>query len=201
MVLTDNEELAELARSLRTFGWIRDSLNGDKMAEKYKNIDPRYLFINTGYNFRPTEIQGAFGIHQLGKLEDFIKVRTENAEFWNRNLKDYQDYLLLPIEREQTRRVWFNYPFTIKHGAPFTRKEFSDFLESKGVETRPVMAGNIDEQPAMALFKYRKSGELKNSSDIMHNTFLIGNHQGIGKIERAAVLAYVKEFLSMKTKG
>ena len=59
-----------------------------------------------------------------------------------------------------------------------------NFLEQKGIETRPVMAGNIAEQPAMKLFKYRKAGELNNSKIIMRNSFFFGNHHGIGKVER-----------------
>jgi len=59
MVVTDNDEFAELARGLRVFGWIRDLKDKDKIAKKYNGIDPRFLFINVGYNFRPMEIQGA----------------------------------------------------------------------------------------------------------------------------------------------
>jgi len=201
MVLTNNEELAELARSLRNFGWIRDLRNGDKIAKKYRDIDPRYLFVNTGYNFRPTEIQGAFGIHQLGKLEKFIEIRRGNARFWDENLKEYEGYLLLHGEREGTRRVCFEYPITIRPDAPFTRKELVNFLEGKGVETRPIMAGNIDEQPVMRLFDYRRVGDLPNSRFIMRNSFLFGNHQGIGKIEREAIISYISEFMSMQAKS
>ena len=34
-----------------------------------RRIDERFLFVNLGYNFRATEVQGAFGIHQVPKLE------------------------------------------------------------------------------------------------------------------------------------
>ncbi len=195
MVLTNNEELAELAKALRVFGWVRDLKNKDKITRAYKNIDPRYLFINIGYNFRPTEIQGAFGIHQLGKLEKFIEIRRENAKFWSERLEKFRDYLLLHNEREGTRHVWFGYPITIKPGAPFTRKELMDFLEGKEVETRPIMAGNIDEQPVMRLFKYRKLGNLPNSRLITRNSFFFGNHQGIGHEEREAIAEYIEQFM------
>ena len=195
MVLTNNEELAELAKALRVFGWVRDLKNKDEIASEYENIDPRYLFVNIGYNFRPTEMQGAFGIHQLGKLEKFIEIRRSNAQFWAERLKKFKDYLLLHSEREGTRHVWFGYPITVKPGAPFTRKELADFLEEKGVETRPIMVGNIDEQPAMRLFNYRKSGSLPNSKWITRNSFFFGNHHGIGHEEREAVAEYIEQFM------
>lgn len=195
MVLTSNEELAELAKALRVFGWIRDLKDKDKIVKKYKDIDPRYLFSNIGYNFRPTEIQGAFGIHQLEKLDKFIEIRRQNAKFWFENLREYENYLLLHTEREGTKHVWFGYPITVKPATPFSREEIVNFLEAKGVETRPIMAGNIDEQPAITLFPYRKLGDLPNSRFIMRNSFFFGNHHGIGEEERKTIVNYVEEFV------
>jgi CDP-6-deoxy-D-xylo-4-hexulose-3-dehydrase len=200
MVLTNNEEYAELAKSLRAHGWIRELKNRNEIAKKYKEIDARFLFINSGYNVRPTEIQGAFGIHQIKKLDKFIEIRRNNARYWTEKLKVYSDYLLLPEERKGTKHVWFGYPITVKPIAPFTRKDFVDFLEQKGIETRPVMAGNIAEQPAMKLFKYRKADELNNSKIIMRNSFFFGNHQGIGKVEREYIADCISEFIEQKIK-
>lgn len=198
MVLTNNEELGELAKALRVFGWIRDLRNKDNIIKRHKDIDPRFLFINIGYNLRPTEIQGAFGIHQIKKLDKFIEIRRENANFWTDNLRQYSDYLWLHKEKERTRHVWFGYPITIKPDAPFTRREMVDFLEKRGVETRPIMSGNIDEQPAMRLFPYRRVGELPNSRLIMRSSFFFGNHHGIGKEEREAIVDYIGEFIGRR---
>ncbi|MFC2007786.1 DegT/DnrJ/EryC1/StrS family aminotransferase [Chloroflexota bacterium] len=196
MVMTSNEELAELARTLRVFGWIRDLRNREEVAEKHKDIDPRFLFVNTGYNLRPTEVQGAFGMHQIKKLDEFIKIRQDNARFWTESLREFSDYLVLYEERPGTRHVWFGYPVTVKPDAPFTKKELVDFLESKNLETRPVFTGNIDEQPALRLFNYRKAGNLPNARVVQRQSFFFGNHQGIGKQEREAVVEYFREFMS-----
>jgi CDP-4-dehydro-6-deoxyglucose reductase, E1 len=194
MVVTNNDEYAELARALRVFGWVRDLKDKDKIAAEYPDFDPRYLFVTTGFNLRPTEIQGAFGIHQIGKLDKFIEIRRQNAQYWSESLKKYSGQLLLHEERKNTRHVWFGYPITVKPGAGFTWKELAAFLEAKGLETRPVMVGNMDEQPAMKQVNYRK-GELPNSRYIMRNSFFFGNHHGIGREEREAIAGYVKEFM------
>ena len=199
MVMTNNEEYAELAKALRVFGWVRDLQDRDEIANKYKDIDPRFLFVNIGYNFRPTEIQGAFGIHQIKKLDKFVEIRRQNANFWTENLKKYSDYLWLHEEREGTKHVWFGYPLTVNPNAPFTRKELVNFLEGKGVETRPIMAGNMDEQPAMKLFRYKRVGDLPNSKLVTRNSFFFGNHHGIGKQGRKAILDYIIEFMSSRT--
>ncbi len=198
MIVTDNDEYAELCRAMRVFGWIRDLANKDELAKKYANIDSRFLFVNAGFNFRPTEMQGGFGIHQMKKLEDFIQIRRVNADFWTKQLEKYSDSLILPHELPGTRHVWFGYPITVKPEAGFTRSDLVKFLESKGLETRPIMAGNIEEQPAMRMFKYRKSGDLKNAKFISTNSFFFGNHQGIGEEERNAVVKYFNEFMSRR---
>jgi CDP-6-deoxy-D-xylo-4-hexulose-3-dehydrase len=194
MVVTDNDEYAELARALRVFGWVRDLKDKEKIAAGYKDIDPRYLFITAGYNLRPTEVQGAFGIHQIGKLEKFIEIRRQNARFWTDNFTKYAPQILLHEERKGTRHVWFGYPVTVRPGAPFNRDRLMSFLEAKGVETRGIMAGNIAKQPAMRHVNYRK-GELPNSEYIMRHSFFFGNHQGIGREEREAIAAYFREFM------
>ena len=196
MVLTSNEEFAELARALRAFGWVRGLKERDRLAESYSDIDPKFLFVNTGYNIRPTEIQGAFGIHQIKRLEEFIDIRRDNASYWTESLKEFSEYLLLHQERPGTRHVWHHYPVTVRPDAPFSRKELEGFLNQKGLETRPIMTGNMAEQPVMGLFKYRKVGGLPNARIIQRQSFLFGCHQGIGKEEREAVVEYFREFMA-----
>lgn len=195
MLLTDSDEYAELARALRVFGWVRDLEGREALAREHPEMDRRFLFTNIGYNLRPTEIQGAFGIHQIGKLEGYIEIRRENARYWREKLAPFGHHLHLHHEVEDTRHVWYGYPVTVRPEAPFTRKELVNHLEARGVETRPIMAGNIDEQPAMRLYPYRKVGDLPNSRLIHRNAFFFGNHHGIGQEQRTAIVEYVTEFM------
>ncbi len=80
MVVTNNEDYFELAKSLRVFGWARNLKNYEEHTRKHPNIDKRFLFVNRGFNFRPTEIQGAFGIHQIKKLDKFIENKTRKCK-------------------------------------------------------------------------------------------------------------------------
>ena len=193
MIVTNNEELAEMGKTLRTFGWTRDLKNKNKINSEYPEIDPRFLFVNTGYNFRPTEIQGAFGRNQLPKLESLIKIRRENALFWNDELSKYSEYLILP-KRNLENHVYFGYAITIKKNSPFSREKLTKFLESKGIETRPIMSGNYIEQPAAKLINYQKHGELNNAKLIMRNSFFIGNHHKVTQKERELVVNSFNDF-------
>ena len=194
MIVTNNDSLADTAKILRAFGWPRDSKHKEEISSKYPKIDSRFLFVNLGYNFRPTEIQGAFGLNQIKKLDNFIKIRRENARYWNDRLSKYEKYFILP-KRNFENHVYFGYAITIKENIYFKRKELVEFLESKKIETRPIMAGNYVEQPVAKLFTWKKSGALTNSELIMKNSFFIGNHHEIGDDEREYVADVFDEFL------
>src|SRR2546425_800545 len=86
IIVTDDDQLYECLKAMRAFGWVRDLREKESYSSANKGIDPRFLFVTHGYNFRPTEIQGAFGIHQIRKLDSFIEKRRENASYWTRQL-------------------------------------------------------------------------------------------------------------------
>jgi len=201
MVVTNNDEYAELARSMRVFGWAKSLKKYEEYGRQYPNIDKRFLFVNKGFNFRPTELQGAIGIHQMKKLEKFIEIRRENAAYWNKRLKEFSDYFIIHEERPGTRHVWFGQPITVKAGAPFTRDELAQHLEEHKIETRPIEVPNIAQQPSIKFVKHRISGELTNAQYIMDNSFFFGNHQGIDKEEREYVADVISEFIQKKTKS
>lgn len=195
MLVTNNEKIFEIAKALRAFGWIRDLNNRNSLAKKYPKIDPRFLFINTGYNLRPTEIQGAFGIHQIKKLDQLIKIRITNATYWKKRLEKYSKFIVLPPDEKYHKNVYMTYPITVIKNEFFSKKDLVAVLEKRGIETRPVMAGNMIQQPAIKYIDYRINGGLKNSTYIADNSFLIGNHQGITPKLREHVADVISEFI------
>jgi CDP-6-deoxy-D-xylo-4-hexulose-3-dehydrase len=200
MIVTDDDTLYENLKAMRAFGWVRDLQDKEKYASANKGIDPRFLFITSGYNLRPTEIQGAFGIHQIKRLDGFIDQRRGNAAYWTEQLSPYSDLLILPEEQPGTKHVYFGYPLTVRPEAPFTREQLVDHLERKLVETRPVMAGNMAEQPVMKNLAHRINGRLTNSEMIMRQSFFFGNHTGIGKEEREYIAESITDFVNGMSK-
>lgn len=195
MVVTDSAELAATLRALRAFGWVRERRDPAAFAAEYPGIDPRFLFTIPGYNFRPTEIQGAFGIHQVPRLEGYLAHRAATARYWNEALAPYQDWLRLPEQRPGTRHAWFAYPMQTREGAPFTAQALMAHLEGAGIEARPIEAGAMHLQPAMAHINWRAGGSLTNAEYLHRHSFFIGNHHGIGAPEREYVAETVKDFL------
>ena len=51
MLVTNDRKIYEIAKSLRAHGWIRDLKNKNFYIKKYKNLDPKFLFINSVFNF------------------------------------------------------------------------------------------------------------------------------------------------------
>jgi len=200
MIVTDHDELYEYLKAMRAFGWVRDLQDKNRYAAKNSGIDSRFLFITDGYNLRPTEIQGAFGMHQIRKLDKFIETRRRNAAYWSKQLSPYSDMLILPQEQPGTKHVYFGYNLTVAPEAPFDREELVDHFEKKLIETRPVMAGNMAEQPVMKHLPHRISGALDNSRMIMRRSFFFGNHTGIGEEEREYIAESIIDFANNRSK-
>ena len=196
ILVTDSDSIADTARALRAFGWTRDLADANEIAAAHPEIAPRYLFVAAGYNLRPTELQAAFGLHQLGRLHGFVEQRRANARYWTERLGALSPHLGLPAEAPGTRHAWFAYPVTVAAEAPFTRAELAAHLEANALETRPIMAGNIAEQPAMATVAHRAVGELPNARAIHRRAFFFGNHSGIGEPERSAIVDYFADVLA-----
>lgn len=200
MMVTSDKKIYEIGKALRAFGWVRDLADKDQYKKKYPLIDSRFLFINIGYNLRPTEIQGAFGIHQIKKLNFLIRIRRDNAQYWKKRLSRYSKYIMLPPDFTGFKNTYMTYPITVNQNKFFDKEDLVNHLEKHGIETRPVMAGNMVKQPVMIQINHRISGQLKNSQYIMKNSFLIGNHQAIDEKKRKYVADIITRFLDERIK-
>ena len=174
MIVTRHKELAELLRCLRAHGWTRDLKSRQETEALYPQIDSDYLFINTGFNLRPTEINAAFGLIQLRKLDGFNQRRREMASLLNQRLFPLIEqgifYSMQPAAGADT--VWFGYPVICREQR--IRKALKDHLYQHNVETRPIICGNMARQPALAHVPHRVSGDLSGADKIMDRGLLWG---------------------------
>ena len=177
--VTDDFELAEMMRIIRAHGWIRQVEDKEKWTKKHPGFDPKFLFVNEGYNLRITEPQASMGLIQIDKLDGFIKKRISNASNYRSSFSKYSDFFSFQETTKDAKNSHFGFPFVVKKNNFFNRNEICKYLNNSGIETRPIIAGNIARQPANALFNHRISGELLNSDIIMDNGFSIGVHQSL----------------------
>jgi len=198
MCVTDDFDLAEMMRILRAHGWIRENLDKERYTSANPTIHPRFLFANLGYNLRPTELQGGFGSAQLKKLQSFLEIRAKNARYWRKKLDTFGNFFEFQEETRGGVHSWFGFPMAVKESAPFSVVGLTDFLNQRGIETRPIIAGNIAVQPAMQYYEHGIVGNLSNSNHIMRNGFTFGNHQAIDERARQYIVDTIREFLSTK---
>src|SRR3989344_5557481 len=185
MLMTNDKKLRERARIFRDWGRgisrhdekIRSRLATFKISGK--SYDSAFVFVEKGYNFKPTEIQAAFGLEQLNRLSDFIKIRRRNFARLLNFFKQFEEYFILPKEMFNTKTNWLAFPLTIKKSAPFKRNTLVCYLEDHKIQTRPLFSGNILKHPAYKNIAHRKIGGLKNSQYILEQSFLIGIHHGL----------------------
>jgi len=83
MVCTNNEEVYNTVRMLRSHGMVRECGN-EKMKLAYKiqypQLNPDFIFAYPAYNMRNTDLGGILGLSQLPKLNENVKLRNRNHE-------------------------------------------------------------------------------------------------------------------------
>ncbi len=198
--VTNDHDLSEMMRIVRAHGWIRQVENKSKWTEKYKDFDPKFLFVNDGYNLRITEPQAAMGMIQLNKIDKFIENRKNNAKKYLNELNDLSDFFSFQSTTKDSENSHFGFPLVIRDTRHFDRNEICSYLNKCGIETRPIIAGNLARQPANKLFQHKVSGELKNSNTIMDNGFSVGVHQSLTDDAICYVTGKIKEFVKNKVK-
>ena len=176
-VVTDDEELYHILLCIRAHGWTRNlpkfnQVTGEKSDSHF---DESFKFVLPGYNVRPLEMSGAIGIHQLKKLPGFVAQRRNNASFFNGL---FHDHRYIQIQQEIGESSWFGFSLVIKEGAPFTRGQLVDALETAGVECRPIVTGNfLKNTEVLRYFDYEVFGRLTNAEYIDEHGLFVGNQQ------------------------
>jgi len=133
MITTNDDELAERISAMRN--------HGASISEEQRHHGPRpYLlpdFNLLGFNYRMTDLQGAVGLVQLGKLEHLIQERAKWAAYYRDKLASL-DWLQLPEEPVDGRHGWQAFVVYVHpEKAPQARNDMMKWLQDKDIATRP----------------------------------------------------------------
>jgi CDP-4-dehydro-6-deoxyglucose reductase, E1 len=204
-VLTNNEDLARIARSFRDWGRDcycasgEDNTCGIRFTQQFGQLpagyDHKFVYSHIGYNLKVTDMQAALGRAQLQKLPGFISKRKENFRLLYEGLRKHEEFLILPKATPGSDPSWFGFLISVKEGAGFTRTQLVQYLNNQKIHTRNLFAGNLLRQPAFMDIEHRIAGELTNTDFVMNNTFFIGVYPGIGETEINYVLQKFDEFI------
>jgi CDP-6-deoxy-D-xylo-4-hexulose-3-dehydrase len=174
MVVCQDQSISDLLRLLRAHGWARNTKYTH--AEPQDGVDPRYMFLNWGFNVRPTELQAGFGLVQLGRLPAFHAQRLQNATYFQDYLERHRDLMRLMQTVPGAECSWFALPIVLTPECPFKRSEFLSYLEGQGIETRPIVAGNLARQPVCRLYPELQEGHLPGADAVHERGFYLGLH-------------------------
>lgn len=123
MITTDDDALADRLRLFRGQG-----------------MDPkrRYWFPVVGYNYRMTNIQAAIGLAQLEGVTTALAERESLAGWYAEALSNLTDRILLPVQEEGAKHVFWMYTIFLRSGGERERDAVMQCLDGLGIETRPV---------------------------------------------------------------
>ena len=145
MVTTHDAQLADHLRLMRSHGLARESVDYAAYAAKSPEVDRRFLFVSAGLNFRATEINAFLGLRQLKLLDARIAQRNANlAQLLHSPPPGvFCEYTTAGVSS-------FALPLIAHTPADFARLRAA--VEALGIESRPVVAGNLLRQPMLQGF-------------------------------------------------
>ena len=180
MIVCNNSYNYNILKSLRSHGWSRETNFHSFYKKKFKKMDDRFLFINSGYNLRPTEVQAAIAQNQFKRLDNFINIRKKNRnkiiETIKKNPK-WDDQFKFVKQSKRVSPSWFGLPIIINIKYLNKKKKFLQYLTKIGIENRPILSGNFTNQPSTQLYKLNKDGFIFSNAEKIENLgFFIGLH-------------------------
>ena len=185
MICTNNKEMYELLRMLRSHGLLRENNNShfkNNIIKKNPNLSPSFIFMYPAYNMRNNEISAVIGINQLKNLDNNNKLRVKNLEIFLNNLdsKYYRtEYKLLGNSN-------YAFPLVLRKKNIHNRNLLEKTMRTYNIEARRGNAGGGNQlrQPYLKKIikdKKIKFNEFKEVDHVHFYGYYIGNFPSLKK--------------------
>lgn len=211
-VYTRNPLLHRIIRSLRDWGRDcvcsggQDNRCGHRFDGQYGTLpqgyDHKYVYSHLGYNLKATDLQAAIGAAQLKKLPGFVERRRENWNYLRGQLRDLEEYFILPEITPRSHPSWFGFMLMVRENIGKSRDEIIAYLEKYGIQTRALFAGNITRHPCFETLEegkdYRIFGSLDKTDEVMNRGFWVGVYPGMTKEMLDEMVLRIRESISDK---
>jgi len=177
MVTTNDDELAQRLRLFRGQGM---------------DLKRRYWFPVIGYNYRMTNIQAAIGLAQMESIEQALSFRRELAGWYNAELADLADHLILPEPVDSTTHVYWMYNVFIASGGAARRDALMKWMDEEGIETRPVF------YPMHVLPPYAEERSYPVADTWSQRGINLPTHQGLTRADVRRIASVLRNALTSR---
>jgi len=180
MISTDEKELYEVLKSIRSHGWDRDlsSETRNVLRKKY-NIDDfhgLYTFYYPGFNLRSTDLQAFMGLEQMKKINRNCYIRDHNLRIYDEQIQN--PFWKIAVSSKHFMISNFAYPIIVESREKL--QELVSALEKNEIETRPLVCGSMLEQPYYSeKFKEVDRERLKFAKHIHECGLYLPNHASL----------------------
>jgi perosamine synthetase len=179
IILTDDENLADICQSLRNQGRGK---GGGWLAHE-----------RLGYNFRMSDINAALGVSQLDRIEEFVAKRDKVARTYQELLKD-ENRVIVPKAPADCRMSWFVFVLRLKEPYAAKRNDILSAMLAEGIQVSNYFPP-VTLQPFIAKKYGFKDGDFPITDGICKSTIAVPFHNNLTKDEAVLVVKALKKCL------
>src|SRR5690554_1523179 len=173
MIVSNNEELLRKAKHLTT---------------QAKSDELYYIHDEIGYNYRMTNLQAALGLAQLEQLEEFIKVKKSNYDFYKNEIQKIPGLRVLDFKDSIRPNYWF-YALYVEQGYALNRDQIIKYLASKKIQARPIWGLISDQKP----YEGSQTYKIDKAKQYLDNVVNIPCSSNLSREDAAYVIECLKQ--------
>lgn len=166
------------------------------LAAVAKTPSPYINHDEVGYNYGLTNVQGAFGVSQMKRLEEFVEVKIRNYNLYKTMIEDIEGIELLSINKGTRSNHWFYAIVIDKEKYGISRNELFEKLTEAGIQTGPLWGIMSEQKP----FKDYQSYKIEKSKYYVENTLFIPCSTNLKEEEVVKVVEKLRSFPNNPTR-